>query len=275
MTTALTIAGSDSGAGAGIQADLKTFAAHEVYGVCAITAVTAQNPLNVTAVHNIPADVVGAQITAVVDSFEVKATKTGMLAHRSIVDAVATCIDELNIPSVVVDPVIISTSGHRLLDADGVEALRTKLLPRAYCVTPNRMEAELITCRSIESLADARDAARRIVDLGAGAVVITGGHLPTEEAIDIFFDGHDLIEFSGPRLIRANSHGSGCTFSAAVTAALSRNQPLAVAVDAAKSYVYQAIRDGSAVGARTSVLEHFPNGVPSDRHGGEDGSGNL
>ena len=277
MTTALTIAGSDSGAGAGIQADLKTFAAHEVYGVCAITAVTAQNPLNVTAVHNVPADVVGAQITAVVDSFGVKATKTGMLAHRSIVDAVATCIDELNIPSVVVDPVIISTSGHRLLDADGVEALRTKLLPRAYCVTPNRMEAELITCRSIESLPDARDAARRIVDLGAGAVVITGGHLPTEEVIDIFFDGHDLIEFSGPRLIRANSHGSGCTFSAAVTAALSRNQPLAVAVDAAKSYVYQAIRDGSAVGARTSVLEHFPNGVPSDRHGGEDGrgSGNL
>jgi len=277
MTTALTIAGSDSGAGAGIQADLKTFAAHEVYGVCAITAVTAQNALNVTAVHNIPADVVGAQITAVVGSFGVKATKTGMLAHRSIVDVVATCIDELNIPSVVVDPVITSTSGHRLLDADGVEALRTKLLPRACCVTPNRMEAELITCRSIESLADARDAARQIVDLGAGAVVITGGHLPTEEVIDIFFDGHDLIEFSGPRLIRANSHGSGCTFSAAITAALSRNQPLAVAVDAAKSYVYQAIRHGSVVGTRTSVLTHFPNGVPSGRHGGGDGrgSGNL
>ena len=275
MTTALTIAGSDSSAGAGIQADLKTFAAHDVYGVCAVTAVTAQNSVDVTAVHHLPADVVGAQVAAVVGSFGVNATKTGMLANRSIVDVVASCIDELDVPSVVVDPVIVSTSGRRLLDADGLEAIRTKLLPRARCVTPNRMEAELIAGRSIESLADARDAARRIVDLGTGAVVVTGGHLPTEEVIDIFFDGHDLIDFSGPRLIRANTHGSGCTFSAAITAALARNQPLADAVDAAKSYVFEAIRHGSAVGAGTSVLAHFPNGVSRGRHGGNGRSNDL
>ena len=272
MTTALTIAGSDSGAGAGIQADLKTFAAHEVYGVCAVTAVTAQNAVDVTAVHHVPADVVGAQIAAVVSSFGVNATKTGMLANRSIVLVVATCIDELDIPSVVVDPVIVSTSGRRLLDADAVEALRTTLLPRARCITPNRMEAELIAGCSIESVADARDAARRIVDLGAGAVVVTGGHLPTEEVIDILFDGHDLIEFSGPRLLRPNTHGSGCTFSAAITAALARNHPLADAVDAAKSYVYEAIRHGSVVGAGTSVLTHFPNGVSPASGGGGRGS---
>ena len=269
MTTALTIAGSDSCAGAGIQADLKTFAAHEVYGVCAVTAVTAQNADAVTAVHHVPADVVGAQIAAVVGRFGVKATKTGMLANRSIVDVVATCIDELDVPSVVVDPVIVSTSGRRLLDADAVEALRTALLPRARCVTPNRLEAELIAGCSIESVADARDAARRIVDLGAGAVVVTGGHLPTEEVIDILFDGHDLIEFSGPRLIRAHTHGSGCTFGAAITAALARNQPLADAVEAAKSYVCEAIRRASAVSAGTSVLAHFPNGMSNGRREGD------
>ncbi len=268
MTTALTIAGSDSGAGAGIQADLKTFAAHDVYGVCAVTAITAQNTVGVTAVHHVPADVVGAQIAAVIDSFGVTATKTGMLANRGIVDAVATCLDELDVRSVVVDPVITSTSGRRLLDDDAVEALRTKLLPRARCITPNRMEAELMTGCAIESVADACEAARRIVDLGAGAVVITGGHLPTEEVIDIFFDGHDLIELPGPRLVSASTHGSGCTFSAAITAALARNRPLAEAVDAAKSYVCEAIRHGSAVSAGANVLAHFPNGVKQSSGGG-------
>ena len=269
MITALTIAGSDSCAGAGIQADLKTFAAHEVYGVCAVTAVTAQNADAVTAVHHVPADVVGAQIAAVVGRFGVKAIKTGMLANRSIVEVVASCVDELDVLSVVVDPVIVSTTGRRLLDADAVETLRTKLLPKARCITPNRMEAELIAGCSIESVADARDAARRIVDLGAGAVVLTGGHLSNEEVIDILLDGHDLIEFSGPRLSRANTHGTGCAFSAAITAALARNQSLANAVEAAKSYVFEAIRHASAVGSGTSVLTHFPDGVSTGRQEGE------
>ena len=268
MTTALTIAGSDSGAGAGIQADLKTFAAHEVYGVCAVTAVTAQNTVDVTAVHHVPADVVGAQIAAVVSSFGVNATKTGMLANRDIVDVVAACIDTFDVQSVVVDPVIVSTSGRRLLDVDAVEALRTKLLPRARCITPNRMEAELIAGCTIASVADARDAARRIAGLGAGAVVVTGGHLPTEDVIDIFFDGHDLLEFPGPRLTRANTHGTGCAFSAAITAALARNQPLANAVEAAKSYVCEAIRYRPAAGNNTKVPTQFPTGVSKPSSGG-------
>ena len=261
MPTALTIAGSDSSGGAGIQADLTTFAAYGVYGVCAVTAVTAQNGVDVTSVHHVPADVVLAQIAAVVGRLGVSAAKTGMLANRSILEVVATCIDELDVPSIVVDPVIVSTSGRRLLDADAVEALRTTLLPRARCLTPNRMEAELIARCTIESVADARDAARRIVDLGAGAVVVTGGHLPTEEVIDILFDGHDLIEFAGPRLGGTHTHGTGCTFSAAITAALAQNRPLASAVEAAKSYVGDAIRHGMTVGARTGVLRHFPNGM--------------
>ncbi len=265
MATALTIAGSDSSGGAGIQADLKTFAAYGVHGVCAVTAVTAQNDVDVTSVHDVPADVVGTQIATVVGRFGVSATKTGMLANRSIVEVVAACIDELDVPSIVVDPVIVSTSGRRLLNADAVETLRTTLLPRARCLTPNRMEAELIARCTIESVADAHDAARRIVDLGAGAVVVTGGHLPTEEVIDILYDGHDVIEFAGPRLDGTNTHGTGCTFSAAITAALAQNRSLASAVEAAKSYVCDAIRHGMTVGAGTGILGHFPNGMSNGR----------
>ena len=261
MKTVLTIAGSDSGAGAGVQADLKTFAAHDVYGVCAVTAVTAQNTVGVTAIHHVPADVVVAQIEAVVGDIGVNAAKTGMLSNRGILEVVATCIRDLDIPSVVVDPVIVSTSGRRLLDANAIATLQTELLPRASCITPNRMEAELLADCSIESIADARDAARRIVDLGAAAVVITGGHLLTENVIDIFFDGHDLIEFAGPRLEWPSTHGTGCTFSAAIASALARDQPLTDAIDAAKSYVCEMIRQGSPVGAGANVVTHFPNAV--------------
>ena len=261
MRTALTIAGSDSGAGAGIQADLRTFAAHDVYGVCAVTAVTAQNTVEVTAVHDVPDDVVRSQIEAVVGDIGVHAAKTGMLANRGIIEVVADCIGALDIPSVVVDPVIVSTSGHRFLDGDAVAALRAQLLPQARCVTPNRMEAELITGHSITSVADARDAARRMVDLGSRAVVVTGGHLPTDDVVDILFDGHELIEFSGPRLVRASTHGTGCTFSAAITAALAQGRSLAVAVDAAKSYVCEAIRLGSPIGAGANILMRIPRAV--------------
>lgn len=264
MKTALTIAGSDSGAGAGIQADLKTFAAHEVYGVCAVTAVTAQNTVEVTAVHQVPADVVRSQIEAVVGDIGVQAAKTGMLANRAIIEVVAECIGALDIPSVVVDPVIVSTSGQRLLDDDAVATLRERLLPRARCVTPNLMEAELMTGRSIASVADAREAARRMVDLGARAVVVTGGHLRTNDVVDILFDGHELVEFSGPRLARASTHGTGCTFSAAIAAALAQGQSLVDAVEAAKSYVFEAIRRGSAMGAGANVLTHFPRAADAD-----------
>src|SRR5262245_40613139 len=176
MRTVLTIAGSDSSAGAGIQADLKTFAALNVYGACAITAVTAQSTSGVMAVEPLTADLVTAQIEAVAGDMAIHATKTGMLATAAIVEAVVAAIEELELPLVVVDPVLVSTSGRRLLDEDGVSALTTKLLRLARVVTPNVPEAEALSGRRITSLATARDAARRIRDFGAAAVLITGGH---------------------------------------------------------------------------------------------------
>ena len=179
-TTALTIAGSDSGGGAGIQADLKTFAAYRVFGLTAVTAVTAQNSLGVQALHGVPADIVAAQIRAVASDFGVRAAKTGMLVDAATVEAVVACVDELRLANLVVDPVLAATSGERLLAADAVAAVRTELLRRARVVTPNRAEAELLTGRPIASLAAARDAARRLHDLGPEAVIVKGGHLREE-----------------------------------------------------------------------------------------------
>ena len=256
MITALTIAGSDSSGGAGIQADLKTFAAHDVYGVCAITAVTAQSTIGISTVHTVPADVVAAQIEAVVTDLGVDAGKTGMLASRDVVEQVACSLRTLDVPSVVVDPVIVSTSGTRLLDNEALDSLKTELLPLARCVTPNRFEAELLTNRPVASVADAREAARRIVDLGPSAVVITGGHLPTEDVTEILFDGRDFIEFHGVRLAPQATHGTGCTFSAAITAALAHGRSLADAVQAAQTYVHDAIRRGIEPGAGSRLLTH-------------------
>src|SRR5579862_1765554 len=201
MRTALTIAGSDSSAGAGIQADLKTFAAFGVWGTSAITAVTAQNTQGVEAVLPLPADVVTAQIEAVAGDIALHATKIGMLATAAIVEAVAAAIDELELPLVVVDPVMVSTDGRRLLDADGEQALRLELLRRARVVTPNVPEAEALSGRRIASMADAREAARRIHDMGPGAVIITGGHgaasrEPGTPVVDLLFDGRDFREFA-------------------------------------------------------------------------------
>jgi hydroxymethylpyrimidine/phosphomethylpyrimidine kinase len=256
MITALTIAGSDSSGGAGIQADLKTFAAHDVYGVCAITAVTAQSTIGISTVHAVPADVVAAQIEAVVTDLGVHAGKTGMLANRDVVEQVASSLRTLDVPSVVVDPVIVSTSGTRLLDNEALESLKTELLPLARCVTPNRFEAELLTNRPIASVADAREAARHIVDLGPSAAVITGGHLPTEDVTEILFDGRDFLEFHGERLPPQATHGTGCTFSAAITAALANGRSLADAVQAAQTYVHDAIRRGIEPGAGSRLLTH-------------------
>ncbi len=257
MATALTIAGSDSGAGAGIQADLKTFAAHNVYGVCAVTAVTAQNTVGVTAVHAVPPDVVVAQIEAVVTDIGVDAAKTGMLLNAAIVEAVAASVEALEVPKLVVDPVMVAKSGDRLLEEDAVAMMRTELLRRAYVVTPNRPEAEVLLGRSIASIAEARDAARRIHDMGPMAVILTGGHLPGDEVVDILFDGRELVEFRGPRIETASSHGTGCTFGAAVAAGLASGRPLTDAAQAAKAYVEQSIRQASPIGHGHGPLNHF------------------
>src|SRR3954454_13057220 len=218
MRTALTIAGSDSSGGAGIQADLKTFAAFGLYGASAITAITAQSTRGIEATLRLPADLVTAQIEAVAGDLELHATKIGMLANAAIAEAVAAAIAELDLPLVVVDPVLVSSSGERLLDEDGVRVLCTELLPLPRVVTPNIPEAEALSGRRIQSMEDARDAARRIHDMGAAAVIITGGHSmspsPALQAglyvSDLLFDGRVFREFQTSRVDSRHTHGTGC-----------------------------------------------------------------
>jgi hydroxymethylpyrimidine/phosphomethylpyrimidine kinase len=204
MRRALTIAGSDSSGGAGIQADLKTFAAHGVYGLSAITAVTAQNTLGVTAIETLPADLVTAQIEAVVSDLGADAAKTGMLANAAIVEAVAAAVQDLEIPLLVVDPVMIAKSGDRLLDDEAVGAMKSELLRRAFLVTPNIPEAETLAGMTIRGEDECREAARRIVKLGAAAVVIKGGHLPTSDIVDLLYDGRRR---DGPPRARPSAGG--------------------------------------------------------------------
>ena len=262
VITALTIAGSDSGGGAGIQADLKTFAAHGVYGMCAITAITAQNTTAVTAVQAMPADLVIAQIEAVAADIHVHATKTGMLASAAIVEAVAATIAELQLPHVVVDPVMVAKSGDRLLDDDALLAMKQELLRRAHVVTPNIPEAEALSGETIRSLSDARRAAQAIRKLGPSAVVIKGGHAEGDELIDLLFDGHEFHEFRTRRIATRNTHGTGCTFASAIAARLALGEPLAAAVEKAQAYVAGAIRNGLAVGHGHGPLDHFWNVAP-------------
>lgn len=256
---ALTVAGSDSGGGAGIQADLKTFAALGIHGVCAVTAVTAQNTVVVTAVEPISAALVVAQITAVVADFNVRAIKTGMLATREIADALCDTLVLLSDVPLVVDPVMIATSGDRLLDNDAIECIRTRLLPHARLVTPNLREAEILADMPIASLADARRATARIRLTGVAAVVITGGHLDGPDAIDLLDDGGTVVELRGPKLESLSTHGTGCTFSAAIAAGLAHGRDLADAVAAAKHYVEGAIRHASPLGRGRGPVHHFWN----------------
>jgi hydroxymethylpyrimidine/phosphomethylpyrimidine kinase len=254
---ALTIAGSDSGGGAGVQADLKTFAAHGVYGSSAITAVTAQNTVGVTGMHTLPADFVTAQIEAVMSDIGADAAKTGMLASAAIVEAVAAAVADLDIPKLVVDPVMVSKGGHRLVDEEAVGAIEAELLPRAYVVTPNRHEAERLARMEIDSIVAAREAARRLHRLGPAIVIVKGGHLPGERAVDLVFDGRVYHELTAARLLTANTHGTGCTFAAAIAANLALGFGPLDAAQRAKAYVTEAIRHGLAIGSGHGPLDHF------------------
>jgi hydroxymethylpyrimidine/phosphomethylpyrimidine kinase len=253
----LTIAGSDSGGGAGIQADLKTFAAHGVYGTTAITAITAQNTVGVTAVSALPADLVAAQIEAVASDIPLQATKIGMLASAAIVEAVAAAIRDLDLPRVVLDPVMLAKSGDALLDEAAVAGLRLELLPCAFVVTPNLPEAAVLCGHAVESPQQARDAARRIHDLGAHAVVVKGGHGRGDRLVDLLFDGRTFTEFPTTRIETRNTHGTGCTFASAIAARLALGDDLADAVGRAQSYVVGAIRHGLAIGRGHGPLDHF------------------
>jgi hydroxymethylpyrimidine/phosphomethylpyrimidine kinase len=267
MRIALTIAGSDSSGGAGIQADLKTFAAFGLYGASAITAVTAQSTKGIEAIAPLSADLVTAQIEAVAGDLALHATKIGMLATAAIVEAVAAAIEELELPLVVVDPVLVSSSGTRLLDDDGVQALCAELIPLARVVTPNIPEAEALSGKRIASLGDAREAARRIHDMGAAAVIITGGHavqlanpesqIPNPEVVDLLFDGREFYEMRVARVESAHTHGTGCTFASALAAGLALGRELADAAARAQQYVAGAIAHAPAIGHGRAPLDHF------------------
>ena len=257
MPTALTIAGSDSGGGAGIQADLKTFAAHGVHGLTAVTAITAQNTRSVEAVALVSPAVVAAQIDAVAADFEIDAVKTGMLATADIVAAVCEALARHPMPPIVVDPVLVASSGHRLTDDDALRVLRDRLVPLARLVTPNRREAEALTGLDIRSPADLRQAAARLRRLGARAVVITGGDADGAESVDLLDDDGAVTELRGARVDSRHTHGTGCTFSAAATAGLARGLPLAEAVTRAKRFVETAIRQAPGLGRGRGPLGHI------------------
>ena len=266
MRTALTIAGSDSSGGAGIQADLKTFAAFGLYGASAITAVTAQSTRGIEATLALPADLVSAQIEAVASDLEIDATKIGMLANAAIVEAVAAAIQELDLPLVVVDPVLVSSSGQRLLDDDGIRALCAELLPRARVVTPNVPEAEVLSGRRIQTMDDVHEAARRIHGLGVAAVIITGGHgfdqatglaAAGVKIVDLLFDGHAFHEFLAPRIDSGHTHGTGCTYASAVAAGLALGMELPAAASRAQRYVGGAIAHAPEIGHGHGPIDHF------------------
>jgi hydroxymethylpyrimidine/phosphomethylpyrimidine kinase len=261
MRTALTIAGSDSGGGAGIQADLKTFAAAGVYGTCAITAVTAQNTLGVTAWEAVSTDLVIAQIEAVAGDLPPDAVKTGMLATAAIVEAVAAAIGGLDLPNVVVDPVMLAKGGDRLLQDDAVAAVKAHLLKLAEVVTPNIPEAEVLAGATIRTIADMRDAARRIHRLGPRVVVVKGGHLTAEVSGDIVIDlvctPQDEFELRGRRIDTRHTHGTGCTFASATAAQLALGRPVDDAVRWAREYLAGAIRHAPGLGGGHGPLNHF------------------
>lgn len=252
----MTIAGSDSGGGAGIQADLKTFSALGVYGASTLTAVTAQNTIGVTAVHEIPTDVIAAQIDAVITDIGVNAVKTGMLSSPEIVAAVADSIQRHNVANLVVDPVMVAKSGDRLLRAEAIATICSDLIPLASVVTPNIPEAEDLTGLSIATDADARRAAEAIIKMGAKSVVIKGGHRDGPPT-DILYDGQEFIEFTTQRIPSTNTHGTGCTFASAVAGGLAHNLDVPAAVQQAKDYVTAAIRAAYPIGHGHGPLHHF------------------
>ena len=253
---ALTIAGSDSGGGAGIQADLKTFSAFRTFGMSVLTAVTAQNSVGVTGVHNLPPEFVALQLDAVLGDFGADAIKIGMLSTAPIVEAVAGRLRDRAPVPIVLDPVMISKSGDPLLQPDARKAIVERMLPLAEVVTPNLHEAAALADLPVATEADMEEAARRIHRRGPRYVLVKGGHLK-DSATDILYDGRAFTRFPGPRLESNNTHGTGCTLSAAIAAGLAHGRPLAQAIAEAKAYVTAAIREGFAAGRGVGALRHF------------------
>jgi hydroxymethylpyrimidine/phosphomethylpyrimidine kinase len=257
IPVALTIAGSDSSGGAGIQADLKTFHAFGVFGTSAITAITVQNTRGVTGVHAVPGDIVRGQIHAVASDFDVRSCKTGMLATRELVELVASSIQEARLPNYVLDPVMVATSGDRLLDSDAEQAIVSALLPLCTVVTPNLDEATILAGFAVELESDMRAAAEALVARGARAALIKGGHLRDDEIVDVLYDGRAFHEFRKSKVATSSTHGTGCTLSAAIAAGLAHGRTLVDSVTAALDFVDAAIRTAPGLGHGHGPLNHF------------------
>jgi hydroxymethylpyrimidine/phosphomethylpyrimidine kinase len=254
---ALTIAGSDSGGGAGIQADIKTFQMLEVYGMSALTAITAQNTLGVHGIYDIPLEGIEKQIDAVMEDIGANAVKTGMLSKPEVIELVAKKIKQYGIRRFVVDPVMVAKGGASLLAEEAKEALRTVLLPLATVVTPNLPEAEVLTGMKIDTLDAMKEAAHKIVDeYKAEAVVVKGGHL-SGEPMDVLYDGRQMETLTSPRFDTRHTHGTGCTFSAAITAQLAKGDTIIEAVKVAKAFITAAIRDELGIGAGHGPTNHW------------------
>ncbi|MBL8074068.1 MAG: bifunctional hydroxymethylpyrimidine kinase/phosphomethylpyrimidine kinase [Nitrospira sp.] len=253
----LTIAGSDSGGGAGIQADLKAMSANGVFAMSVITAITAQNTEEVTDVFELPPSIIASQLDAVFDDFDVAAVKTGMLSSTAIVEIVVKMLTPQKIATLVVDPVMVSKSGHPLLRPEAVDAVKTQLLPLAFVVTPNIHEAQQLSGVQITSLADTRRAAKIIHGFGCKHVLIKGGHLLNERATDLLYDGRFFNVLKGEFIETRHTHGTGCTFASALAAHLARGRSVLDAAQAAKTYVTQAIRHGLAIGHGHGPTDHF------------------
>lgn len=253
---AMTIAGSDSGCGAGVQADLKTFAAMHVYGTSVLTAVTSQNTVGITDVMELPSSLIASQIDAILSDIGTDAVKIGMLSSSAIIDTVAEKIREYHLTALVVDPVMIAKGGDRLIQEDAISTLRDTLLPLAQVVTPNAPEAAVLTGHEVRTLDDARDAAREIVGMGASAVVVKGGHIEGP-ATDVLYDGKDFRLFTTKRIETTSLHGTGCTFASAITVGLAKGLTVREALSHAKSYVTTSIRQAFPMGHGHGPLNHF------------------
>ena len=252
----LSIAGFDPSAGAGVAADLKTFSAHNCYGVAAITAITVQSTQGVKSVHDTPAAELREQLDTLLDDIKISAIKIGMLGHRGNAVVVAEFLDRAGVANVVLDPVMKSSSGDKdLVDAGGIKYIVEELMKRATVVTPNIAEAEILSGMAIKDHASMEAAARKIVERGARAVVVKGGHM--DKAIDVLFDGAEMLTLGGEHLKSENTHGSGCTFASAIAAQLACGRPLREAVLLAKAYVTKAIEKGFSIGKGPGPLDHF------------------
>jgi len=264
MKKVLTIAGSDSGGGAGIQADLKTFSARGVFGMSAITALTAQNTIGVQGVYEIDPEFVGKQIDSVMNDIGADAWKTGMLSNAQIIKVVANRAQKFEVTCIIVDPVMVAKSGDPLLKQEARHSLITELLPRAYIVTPNLHEAQVLTGIKITTIDKAKEAAIKINEMGAQNVIIKGGHMNMDdESVDLLYNGDSFIEFHANRINTENTHGTGCTFASAIAAEIAKNEDLIKAIHIAKAYLTAAIKEADKlqVGDGHGPTNHFQGNI--------------